>query len=228
MSSMFLSGLDHRWTFLPIMAFGALLGIWCVNFAIRYSLSLLSGQSRAPRNPVLIRWGVGLLMAACSLVFLARHGLSLTGLGLVAAAAVLLVLALVDAQTLLLPDALTLPLIWLGVALAWMRGPVSLHDSVAGVMAGYGFLWLLFWLYTYVRKRQGMGYGDFKLLAALGAWVGWAALPWVLLVACLAGLAYACARRKKLNVNDAYPFGPFLAASGVGVLLLGPEVHSYF
>jgi leader peptidase (prepilin peptidase)/N-methyltransferase len=162
------------------------------------------------------------------LVFERRHGISLVFAGLVAASAMLLVLALVDAATLLLPDALTFPLLWLGLACAWVRGPLFLHESVAGVIAGYGFLRLLFWLYWCVRKRQGMGQGDFKLLAALGAWVGLERLPYVLLAACLLGVLFACLRQKRLDLSASYPFGPFLAISGMGVLLTGPEVHSYF
>lgn len=189
--------------------------------------SVLPGRTRRNRPSILIRCCAAMLMALCVVVFERRHGISLVFAGLVAASAVLLVLALVDAATLLLPDALTFPLLWLGLACAWTRGPLFLHESVAGVMAGYGFLWLLFWLYWCIRKRQGMGQGDFKLLAALGAWVGLERLPTVLLAACLLGVLFACLRQKRLNLSASYPFGPFLALSGMGVLLTGPEVHSY-
>lgn len=186
--------------------------------------------SKAERNgaPVSIQCCAAALMALCVLAFERRYGISLAFAGLVAASALLLALALVDVSTLLLPDALTFPLLWLGLACAWIRGPLFLHESVAGAMAGYGFLWLLFWIYKSIRKRQGMGYGDFKLLAALGAWVGLARLPHVLLAACAFGVLFACLHQKKLSLSASYPFGPFLAISGMGVLLTEPEVHFYF
>lgn len=206
---------------------GALLGGWCAGFASRYSHLLLGGAG-PNRTSILTRCCAAAFMALCVLIFERRHGISPILAGLIAASAILLVLALVDAATLLLPDALTLPLLWLGLACAWMRGPLFLHQSVAGVMAGYAFLWILFWLYWCVRRREGMGRGDFKLLAALGAWVGLERLSYVLLAACLLGVLFACLHQKRLNLAASYPFGPFLALSGMGVLLADPEVHSYF
>ena len=190
--------------------------------------SVSRGRARQNQLPVLIQCCAAALMALCVSVFGYRHGISPVFAGLVAASAIMLVLALVDAATMLLPDTLTFPLLWLGLACAWVRGPAFLQDSVAGVMAGYCFLWLLFWLYWHIRNRQGMGQGDFKLLAAQGAWVGLERLPYVLLAACLLGVLFACLRQKNLNLSASYPFGPFLAISGMGVLLAGPEVHFYF
>jgi leader peptidase (prepilin peptidase)/N-methyltransferase len=223
-----LNGFAAAWpTFVPAALLGALLGNWCAGFASRYSDLLLSGPWRN-RTPVSIRCCSATFMALSAVVFAGRHGVSLVLAGLIAASAILLVLALVDAATLLLPDALTFPLLWLGLACAWMRGPLFLHQSVAGVIAGYAFLWTLFWLYWCVRRREGMGHGDFKLLAALGAWVGPERLSYVLLTACLLGVLFACWHQRRLNMSASYPFGPFLALSGMGVLLADPEVHSYF
>src|SRR5690606_32770961 len=98
------------------------------------------------------------------------------------AAFMLMLLAHIDIRTRLLPDALTLPLLWLGLGAAWLGwGRVPLYDAVAGVMAGYGVLWLLLQGFRLLRGIEGMGYGDLKLVAALGAWLGWQALPGVLL-----------------------------------------------
>lgn len=164
-------------------------------------------------------------MSACLAAFNMLHGFTLSFLAMSAAGAMLLVLALIDARTRLLPDALTLPLMWLGLALAWSGRGIALHDAVAGAMAGYGFLWLLFWLFKAFNGREGMGYGDFKLLAALGAWLGWQPLAMVLLMACLAGVLTAMFRQKTLRPGGSYPFGPFLAASGMAAFMLGSELH---
>lgn len=164
-------------------------------------------------------WGLAVLCGACVAVFYCRHGLGPACAGLGMAVGMLAVLAIVDARTSLLPDALTMPLLWLGLCIALIGGTVPLHDSVAGAMAGYLFLWLLFWGFKLVRGRDGMGHGDFKLCAALGAWVGAHALAYVLLAACAMGILFACARRKCPAPADGYPFGPFLALGGAGAML---------
>src|SRR3546814_10713534 len=156
----------------------------------------------APRWHAVSRWGGAVLFGALITVFHSCHGLSLFFAALCAAAGILLVLAIVDAKTALLPDALTLPLLWLGLAAAWLGGPVSLHAAVAGAMSGYLFLWLLSWVFRLVRRCDGMGYGDFKLFAALGAWVGADPLPSVLLVACLSGIVFACMRRSEEHTSE--------------------------
>lgn len=171
--------------------------------------------------------GVAVAMAGLSLVLAVRHGLTLTVWSTVVALAILLALAIIDAKTAILPDMLTLPLLWLGLSLAWTGGPVPLHDAVAGAIAGYGFLWLLFWLFKWIRKREAMGYGDFKLLAALGAWVGITVMPYVLLAACVAGILYALRSRKRRFLEGSYPFGPALAAAGATAIIFSPQVQSY-
>jgi leader peptidase (prepilin peptidase)/N-methyltransferase len=140
----------------------------------------------------------------------------------------LLVLALIDAQTGLLPDVLTLPLLWLGLVLAWTGHSLPLTDAVAGTIAGYGSLWILGALFHLLRRQEGMGYGDLKLFAALGAWVGWQSLVLTLLVASLAAIAFAMAHQRRLRPRGAYPFGPFLAAAALPALLSGSGVHSWF
>ncbi|HEU0229475.1 MAG TPA: A24 family peptidase [Burkholderiaceae bacterium] len=175
--------------------------------------------SRA-RVPLRMLCGVGVLFyAAVAGVFYWRHGWTPVFFGAFVAAGMLLALALIDARTSLLPDALTLPLLWLGLAIAWLGGPVSLDDAVAGAMVGYGLLWLLFQAFRAVRGRDGMGYGDFKLLAALGAWLGPHPALLALLAACLGGLLFACVRQKTWRPAGAYPFGPFLALAGAGFML---------
>lgn len=236
-----LSVLTTGWGLVVVCAAGALAGIsgawWSAGFACRYALRLAielhagdgahPGCGLSPLAPWL-RCGASMVMGGLAWILAHRYGLGFGFWSTLIALNMLLILAVVDAQLALLPDALTAPLLWLGLAAAWMGGPVSLHQSLAGAVAGYGFLWVLFWLFALFRGRAGMGYGDFKLLAALGAWVGIFSLPYVLLAACLAGIGAAFLRQKNFRLGSSYPFGPFLAASGATALALGPGVQSYF
>lgn len=128
----------------------------------------------------------------------------------------LLALALIDYDHQLLPDDLTLPLLWLGLLFQLVGGTVTLTDAVIGAMTGYLCLWLLYWAFRLVTGRETLGYGDFKLLAALGAWLGWAALPSLLLAAALAGIVITLAARlaQQRPLNAPLPFGPLLALAG--------------
>ena len=120
-------------------------------------------------------------------------------------------------DTQLLPDDLTYPLLWAGLLLNLNATYVSLHSAVIGAAAGYLSLWSIYWAYKLLRKREGMGYGDFKLLAALGAWLGWAMLPAIILMASLVGsvvgIALMLLNRRGLDYQ--IPFGPYLAAAGL-------------
>jgi len=137
----------------------------------------------------------------------------------------LLALGWIDWRHAVLPDALTLPLIGLGLAAAWGLAPEELADRLAGAAAGYLGLWLVAWLYRRARGRDGLGLGDAKLLAAAGAWVGASGLPSVLAGAAVAALAAAGGMRlagRRLDRHSALPFGPFLAAAAWLVWLCGP------
>ena len=138
----------------------------------------------------------------------------------------LIALTFIDADTTLLPDDLTLPLLWLGL-LANLYGLfVPLKDAVLGAVAGYLVLWCIYWLFKLTTGKEGMGYGDFKLLAALGAWMGWKALlPIVLLsslVGAIVGIALIVLARRGREIP--IPFGPYLAAAGVIVMLTGDRL----
>ncbi len=128
----------------------------------------------------------------------------------------LIALAFIDMQTKLLPDEITIPLLWCGVLTALAAGHVSLADSIAGAAVGYLALWIVYWGFKLITGREGMGHGDFKLLAALGAWLGWQALPSVVLMASLAGLVYAgvAILARSMRRDQPIPFGPFLALAG--------------
>lgn len=137
----------------------------------------------------------------------------------------LLLIAVIDFEHFWLPDELTLPLAIAGLVAAILVAPETLESRVWGMVAGAGVLALLAWLYQQVRKREGLGGGDPRLLGAIGAWVGWQALPMVLLIASLAGLSLWAARlivRREGGMHDALPFGTFLALAAWIVWLWQP------
>lgn len=138
----------------------------------------------------------------------------------------LIALAAIDFDTQLLPDSITLPLLWLGLGFNLASTYTDLASAVIGAMAGYLSLWAVFWLFKLLTGKEGMGYGDFKLLAALGAWLGWQMLPSIILlssvVGALVGITLIIAARHGRNVP--IPFGPYLAAAGAIALFWGPQL----
>lgn len=154
------------------------------------------------------------------------HGVSWPSLALLAACLTLLALAAIDLRTQLLPDVLTLGLLWGGLLYQLLFFPERLDDSVVGAVAGYGVLWLFYWLFKLLTGKEGMGHGDFKLLAALGAWLGWQTLPLLLIVsaglgAVVGGLVQLCVPRLR---GMPLAFGPFLAVAGWLLILQGEAV----
>lgn len=144
------------------------------------------------------------------------------------ACVVLVQLACIDARVCLLPDALTQPLLWLGLACAWAGIGPGVHDSVAGVFTGYLLLALPRWLWLWWRSQDAFGAGDVKMLAALGAWAGVDGIIRALAVACMAGAVFAALHQRRWRPSGAYPFGPFLALAGVAELLLQSALQSGF
>ena len=143
----------------------------------------------------------------------------------------LLALAVIDLDTTLLPDDLTYPLLWAGLLAAVLGiSPVSLSDAVIGAMAGYLALWSLYWVFKLLTGKEGMGYGDFTLLAALGAWLGWQYLPVVVLLSSVVGLVFAVSMMASGSVkrDQGIPFGPYLAIAGWIALLWGEVIVSSY
>ncbi len=139
-------------------------------------------------------------------------------------AAVLVAAAMIDWDTTLLPDDLTLPLLWAGLvsaALGWL--PVTLPDAIWGAVAGYLSLWSVYWLFKLTTGKEGMGYGDFKLLAALGAWLGWSMILPVVLASSVIGAIIGIVMKVTGQLREGVyiPFGPFLAGAGLVVALAG-------
>jgi leader peptidase (prepilin peptidase) / N-methyltransferase len=136
---------------------------------------------------------------------------------------VLLALALIDWDTTVLPDALTLPLLWAGLLASVLGWSLPLAEAVWGAVAGYLSLWSVYWLFKLVTGKEGMGYGDFKLLAALGAWLSWQAILPIVLAASVLGAIVGIGLKATGGLREGrfVPFGPFLAGGGVAVLLIG-------
>jgi leader peptidase (prepilin peptidase)/N-methyltransferase len=141
-------------------------------------------------------------------------------------AAAIIALALIDWDTTLLPDDITLPLLWGGlIASALTLNPVPLASSLWGAVAGYLSLWLVYWAFKLITSKEGMGYGDFKLFAALGAWFGWQALVPIILMASVIGAIVGIAMKFSTGLREGgyIPFGPFLAGAGLTAMFFGPQ-----
>ena len=168
---------------------------------------------------------VEIASAAIAALLVAQHGITPWSAGQVVLAWGLLALAVIDLDTTLLPDGITLPLLWLGLLLhAWLH-PEFLPDAVLGAAIGYGSLWCVYQVFRLLTGKEGMGFGDFKLFAVLGAWFGaLALLPIILLSAiCGAVLGIALQRTGVLQRGRPIPFGPFLATAGLLCLFVGPQ-----
>ncbi len=173
----------------------------------------------ARRRQILFGLLCALPVAACGW----RYGLGFAGLAAAVFMLMLATLAWVDAHTGLLPDALTLTLLWLGLLVNLGHTFTPLPDAVIGAAAGYLFFWIIYQAFLLLTGREGLGYGDFKLLAALGAWLGWTALPAIVLIASVSALAITLLRRRRsgASMDQALHYGPYLAAAGAVQLFFG-------
>ncbi len=187
----------------------------------------LRGRCAFCRSPISPRYPVVEASTAVLFAWAAVHfGWSPAGVGALILTAFLLALAAIDADTTLLPDDLTLPLIWIGLLINLRPTYAPLHEAVIGAVAGYLSLWSVYWVFKLLTGKEGMGYGDFKLLAALGAWLGWKMLLPIILMSSLVGavvgvvLIVLARRGREIPI----PFGPYLAAAGFLALLYGDRV----
>jgi leader peptidase (prepilin peptidase)/N-methyltransferase len=193
---------------------------------------VLGGKCASCKAPISVRYPVveilGGLLAAYAIW---RFGATARGLAACVLLWSLLALTVIDIDTQLLPDDLTLPLLWAGliVNLGGLFAP--LRDAVIGAAAGYLSLWTIYWLFKLIRGKEGMGYGDFKLMAALGAWLGWQMLPLIVLLSSVVGAAIGLSLIvfKGRDHNIPLAFGPYLAIAGAIALFWGPAiVRAYF
>jgi leader peptidase (prepilin peptidase)/N-methyltransferase len=175
----------------------------------------------SPRYPV-VEAATGLLSAYAAWHF----GPTPQALGALIMLWALIALTAIDLDTQLLPDSITLPLLWIGLALNLAGTYVNISSAVIGAMVGYLTLWSVFWLFKLATGKEGMGYGDFKLLAALGAWLGWQMLPVIILLSSIVGAVVGICLIvfSRHGRNTPIPFGPYLAAAGIIALFWGPQL----
>ena len=187
----------------------------------------LRGRCSACRTPISIRYpAVELLTGLASALVAWRFGYSLPCAGALLLTWSLIALAFIDFDTTLLPDAITLPLVWVGLGFNLAHAFVPLQTAVIGAMAGYLALWSVYWLFKLATGKDGMGYGDFKLLAALGAFLGWQMLPLIILASSMVGAVFGIALMilAKRGREVPMPFGPYLACAGFIALIWGAEL----
>jgi leader peptidase (prepilin peptidase)/N-methyltransferase len=199
---------------------------WFENIPI-FSYALLGGKCSQCKTPISIRYPLVEIMTGALYAYCAyRWGWSWQTAAWCAFSTALVTLTFIDWDTTLLPDDITLPLVWLGLIVAALRlhPDLTLSNSLWGAVAGYLSLWSVYWLFKLVTGKEGMGYGDFKLFAALGAWFGWQALIPIILLSSVIGaiVGIALKFRSELREGGYVPFGPFLAGAGFVCLFFGP------
>jgi leader peptidase (prepilin peptidase)/N-methyltransferase len=191
------------------------------------SYLFLGGKCSECKTPIPLRYPVvELLTGALSALLAWRFGTGPAGLATLAFCYLLIAMTFIDLDTQLLPDDLTLSLLWLGLLVNLPGTFVPLSEAVIGAAAGYLSLWSVYWLFKLATGKEGMGYGDFKLLAALGAWLGWKMLPAIILLSSLVGalVGISLILFARHGRDNPIPFGPYLAAAGFIALLYGKEI----
>ncbi len=195
------------------------------------SYLMLRGKCSSCRAKISLRYPLVELATGILSAFVVYH----FGLGWEAAAFLvltwgLLAMSLIDADHQLLPDVLVLPLLWLGLIVNGQGLFTNLYDALWGAVAGYLSLWLVYWAFKLITGKEGMGYGDFKLLAMLGAWGGWQILPLTILLSSLVGavLGVIMLRMRNAQTSTPIPFGPYLAIAGWIALLWGDQITTSY
>lgn len=193
---------------------------------------LLKGRCKNCQAKISIRYPlVELFTAAIATTVALTLPLSEWALAVIFFSFALIALTFIDIDKMLLPDQITLPLMWAGLLMALLGfSPVSLTDTVIGAMAGYLSLWSLYWTFKLLTGKEGMGYGDFKLLAALGAWLGWQLLPFVVLLSSLVGAicGIILMRVQRSDSQTPFSFGPYLAIAGWIAILWGEPLLNWY
>jgi leader peptidase (prepilin peptidase)/N-methyltransferase len=199
---------------------------WFENIPV-LSYVFLRGKCASCATPISWRYPAIELCCGGLFFFCARHwGANATGLAWSGFAAALLTLGMIDWDTTLLPDDITLPLLWAGLIAAALKfTAVGLPDALWGAVAGYMSLWLIYWGFKLATGKEGMGFGDFKLFAALGAWFGWQALIPIILMASVIGAIVGIGMKFSSGLREGgyIPFGPFLAGAGLTAMVAGPN-----
>lgn len=192
---------------------------------------VLCGKCSGCKEAISIRYP--LVELACGLfsaVIAWQFGVSWDAVAMLVLTWGLLSMSLIDADRQILPDVLVLPLLWLGLILNSLGFFTSLSDALWGAVIGYMSLWSIFWLFKLITGKEGMGYGDFKLLALIGAWGGWQVLPLTILLSSVLGavIGIIILRLQRNGYNKPIPFGPYLAAAGWLALIWGEQITSRY
>ncbi|MFT2092377.1 prepilin peptidase [Paraglaciecola sp. 2405UD69-4] len=185
---------------------------------------VLGGKCSQCKLPIPIRYPLVELATGLLSALVAWHfGFGLAAVAAVVATWLLIAMTFIDLDTMLLPDQLTLPLLWMGLLLSINSSFVTPTDAIIGAAVGYLSLWSLYWAFKLLTGKEGMGYGDFKLLAAIGAWVGWQHLPVVILLSSFVGavVGISLLTMQGKDKSQPIPFGPYLAAAGWLTLMFG-------
>ncbi|WP_236182050.1 MULTISPECIES: prepilin peptidase [Pseudomonas] len=208
---------DHRiraWENIPVLSYVFLRGR-CSSCRAPISKGYPLTELACGLLSAFIAWHLGFGWPACLLIVLTWG---------------LLAMSLIDTEHQLLPDVLVLPLLWLGLIVNSFELFVSLHDALWGAVLGYMALWSVFWLFKLITGKDGIGHGDFKLLALLGAWGGWQVLPLTILLSSLVGavLGVILLKLRDQKTSSPIPFGPYLAIAGWIALLWGGQITGFY
>lgn len=188
-----------------------------------FSFIWLRGKCRHCKKSISLRYPmVELLCGLITVLCFSQYGYSVSSLAACIFVYALITLSLIDLDSFLLPDSITLPLVWLGLIVNLNAHFADIHSAVLGAILGYLILWSLYWLFKFFTKKHAMGYGDFKLLAAVGAWLGWQSLANVILVSSLTALLtfIVISLFYKMSKDTPIPFGPFIAFAAIVQLFL--------
>ncbi|MBN3854714.1 MULTISPECIES: prepilin peptidase [unclassified Paraburkholderia] len=192
---------------------------------------MLRGRCSQCGTRVSVRYpAIELASAICAAGTLLAFGPTGKALAAFVLCASLIAASAIDLEHHLLPDSITLPLVWAGLLVNLVDTFTDLQSAVIGAVAGYLALWTVYWIFRLLRGVEGMGHGDFKLLAALGAWLGWAALPQIIVIAAVAGAAVGLAATVsgRMRFEEPLPFGPYLAAGAFFTLFAGTPFYGAF
>ena len=196
-----------------------------------FSWLILRGKCGNCKHPISAEYPiVELLTAILSLAVAFKFGASIQLVFALLFTWALISLALIDFHTTLLPDSITLPLLWVGLLISLVPVFVAAPDAIVGAAAGYMILWIVFQTFKLITGKEGMGFGDFKLLAALGAWLGWAKLPLIILLSSLTGAIIGIMMMVvfKHQRSQPIPFGPYLAIAGWIALMWGEQIVAMY
>lgn len=195
------------------------------------SYLFLRGRCSACQAPISIRYPlIELFCGLLTLLIFVQLGFTLQAIAVVVLSYALIAMSMIDIDHQILPDNLTLPFLWLGLVVNLDATFTDIHSAVIGAVAGYLVLWSVFWLFKLLTGKEGMGYGDFKLLALFGAWLGWQYLPQIILLSSLVGavigIAMIVLRGRDRNIP--IPFGPYLAIAGLIAILFGESINAAY